>query len=80
MSHSHSLTRRWTSSPLAELVLVCVAACALTVLGGGQQAAADTYFQPNTWNGYRIFMSKACHDASDGTPGVRASPTLDARD
>ncbi len=64
-----SAIRILTRSAGALLVFVMVSYC--LIVGGANRATADTTYYPpsGTWNGYVIYVSRACHDGGDGVPG-----------
>jgi hypothetical protein len=59
--------------------LATALALAFTIaLGIASPATADTTYNPpsGTWNGKIIYVSQACHDGNDGTPGGPCIPNM----
>lgn len=56
---------------VGALLLQAVAAVSLA-----SAAQADATYNPSTWNGYTIYLSQACHDGNDGTPGGPCIPNI----
>lgn len=48
---------------------------AMSVLAAGPASATLRWYPPaGTWNGYIVFLSRACHDGNDGVPGGPCRP------
>ncbi|GAB3168549.1 hypothetical protein GCM10027059_31480 [Myceligenerans halotolerans] len=55
--------------PLLGRAAAALLAAGLTAATLAPPAAADADYNPEHWNGKRIYLSQACHDGNDGVPG-----------
>lgn len=64
-----------TRKTILRYLVVVVASAGFWAVAGSA-AVADTVYQPpaGTWNGERVYLSRACHDASDEIPGGPCIP------
>jgi len=65
-----------TTRRMVRLALLVSAIVALSLSFGVTPAAADFSVNPpsGSWNGYTIYLSRACHDGNDGIPGGPCIP------
>lgn len=50
-------------------VAIVVLLSAMLIVSWVGRAQADTEYLPQYWNGKKVYLSVACHDGNDGTPG-----------